>query len=403
MGAAAIPHDELERLAALDRYQILDTPREAEFDDVTKLVSEICDTPIAVVNLITRGRQWFKSEVGLGVRETPLDSSICAHAILQEGLVVVPDTTKDSRFADNPLVTGDPRLRFYAGSLLQTPDGFSIGTLCVLDTEPRELTEHQAAALETLSRHVMNLFELRRTTRRQIELNRQVEAMLEGHKRVLAMVSHDIRGPLGTIAMGSEMLMRQAPAGTHNVTAERISRAAKRAAKLADDLIDVEGLARGSLALERVPTPLSAVIDDVVDQYQPAAQRAGVELDARVVRPLAPVSGDAARLAQVLSNLISNAITHTPAGGTVRVEACSDGAAVVMSVRDSGPGVPAEFADKVFEPFWRGREDASTKGLGLGLSIVQELVHAHEGTVALKDNDGSGAHFEVRLPALAER
>jgi GAF domain-containing protein len=148
---AALHASEHQRLAALRSYDILDTPREREFDDVVKLVSDICDAPISVINLIDDGRQWFKAEVGLGVRETPIDSSLCAHAILQPGLFVVPDTTLDDRFCDNPLVIGDPRLRFYAGALLQTPDGLPLGTLCVLDYKPRQLDDTQKALLRVMA------------------------------------------------------------------------------------------------------------------------------------------------------------------------------------------------------------------------------------------------------------
>lgn len=157
------PHcpDEAERLEALRRYEILDTPIEQEFDDFTALIARICDAPIAVINLIDEDRQWFKSEIGLGVRETPLDVSICRHAILQKGLFVVPDTLEDERFKSNPLVTGKPFLRFYAGALLETPDGFPLGTLCVLDFQPRRLTPHQSRALEILARQVMTTLELR--------------------------------------------------------------------------------------------------------------------------------------------------------------------------------------------------------------------------------------------------
>jgi PAS domain S-box-containing protein len=156
----------------LSDYDILDTPAETEFDDIVRLAAEACEAPIAVVNLIDAKRQWFKAEIGLGVRETPLDVSICAHAILQPGLFVVPDTTKDPRFAGNPLVTGEPRLRFYAGALLETAGGLPLGTLCVLDHKPRELTERQAFTLKALARLTMTQLELRRTLR----LNRESEA-----------------------------------------------------------------------------------------------------------------------------------------------------------------------------------------------------------------------------------
>jgi PAS domain S-box-containing protein len=158
------PASEAARLAALESYAILDTPREREFDDVVRLAAQICETPIAVVNLVGAERQWFKAEQGLGVSETPLDISICAKAILQPGLCVVPDLALDPSFDTNPLVTGDPKLRFYAGALLETPEGLPIGTLCVLDTKPRPqgLSEAQGFALTALARQVMGQFELRK-------------------------------------------------------------------------------------------------------------------------------------------------------------------------------------------------------------------------------------------------
>ena len=150
-----------ERLAALTRYRILDTSRESGFNELTELAAEICGTPIAVVNLIASGRQWFKAEVGLGVDSTPLDTSFCGTAILQEDFLLVPDATKDERFACNPLVTADRGLRFYAGALLKSPDGFAIGTLCVLDYEPRALSGAQQRALRILARQVVAQMELR--------------------------------------------------------------------------------------------------------------------------------------------------------------------------------------------------------------------------------------------------
>ncbi|ADL00288.1 sensor histidine kinase [Brevundimonas subvibrioides] len=167
MTAADLPANETERLAALRAYDILDSEREQGFDDIVKLASAVCDAPIAVVNLIDRGRQWFKAEVGLGVRETPLETSLCAHALLQEDGMVVPDATLDPRFECNPLVSPEGGLRFYAGRLLKSRDGYVLGTLCVLDTKarPQGLTPRQEETLEILARQVMSLLELRRTVR----------------------------------------------------------------------------------------------------------------------------------------------------------------------------------------------------------------------------------------------
>ncbi|MDM9644863.1 HWE histidine kinase domain-containing protein [Rhizobium sp. S163] len=163
---------ELRRLQALDEYAILDTPNEKDFDDVARLASDICGTPIAVVNLIGDRRQFFKAEVGLGVRETPFESSFCAKAILENDFLMVPDATKDKRFDCNPLVTGEPHLRFYAGAILKNSEGLPLGTVCVLDYEPRELNELQQRTLRVLASQVMAQLELRRVAASEADARR---------------------------------------------------------------------------------------------------------------------------------------------------------------------------------------------------------------------------------------
>lgn len=183
---------ESERLAALNAYEMLDTPRERDFDEIADLASRICETPIAVVNLIAGARQFFKAEVGLGVRETPLDSSFCAKAILEEEFLYIPDATKDRRFDCNPLVTGEPGLRFYAGALLMTAEGYAIGTLCVLDYKVRELSQLQQDTLKVLARQVMRQLELRKALKDRDDAQHQ-QAVLNSEiahrmKNTLAMV-----------------------------------------------------------------------------------------------------------------------------------------------------------------------------------------------------------------------
>lgn len=157
-----IPKNEQKRLEVLWQYEVLDTVPERVFDDLTELAASICEAPIAMITLVDEKRQWFKSKVGVTVNETSRDISFCAHAILQQELFIVPDATKDARFADCPLVTGDPHIRFYAGAPLITPDGQALGTLCVIDKVPHELRPDQKRALQILSRHVMTQLELRR-------------------------------------------------------------------------------------------------------------------------------------------------------------------------------------------------------------------------------------------------
>src|SRR3982750_2999505 len=179
--ASSPPWSEVDRLAALRSYGVLDTPREAAFDEITEVASLVCKAPIALVSFVEDTRQFFKAEVGFGARETPIDVSICAHAILQRDLFVVPDTTQDARFASNRLVTGEAPIRFYAGALLESPEGLPLGTLCVLDTKPRPegLSQEQAGTLRALARAVMAQLDLRRSNEALVESERRLRSSEE--------------------------------------------------------------------------------------------------------------------------------------------------------------------------------------------------------------------------------
>ncbi len=179
---APLPPNEAERLEALRGYDILDTGHENAYDDIVRLATYICGAPIGMVSLIDEHRQWFKAVVGIEATETPRAPSICAHAILQDDLFVVPDTLEDHRFEDNEFVTGEPRIRFYAGAPLKTPNGHNLGTLCVIDQVPRKLTDAQNQALQALGRQVSSLLELRRYSselRERIEVQKRLERCLE--------------------------------------------------------------------------------------------------------------------------------------------------------------------------------------------------------------------------------
>jgi two-component system, NtrC family, sensor kinase len=197
------PSSEKQRLKVLWHYEVLDTMPEELFDDLTELAARICEAPIALISLVDEDRQWFKSKVGVSLQETSRDVSFCAHAIRQEGLFIVPDTTKDDRFARNPLVTSDPKIRFYAGAPLVTPDGHALGTLCVIDKIPRRLRPEQEQALRVLARHVMTQLELRRHTRELADASQarqsaddelaRVRAELRDLKRVLARTAAKVK------------------------------------------------------------------------------------------------------------------------------------------------------------------------------------------------------------------
>jgi GAF domain-containing protein len=187
--------NEKTRLKVLWQYEVLDTIPEALFDDLTELAARICEAPIAMISLIDEKRQWFKSKIGVSINETSRDVSLCSHAIRQSDLFIVPDATKDPRFAQNPLVTSDPKIRFYAGAPLITPDGYALGTLCVIDKVPRELRTDQKQALRILARHVVSQLELRKRSRELANTRKENREAKDQLQRLRAELAAARRNP----------------------------------------------------------------------------------------------------------------------------------------------------------------------------------------------------------------
>lgn len=390
------PPDEVERLNALAGYRIAGSPPEPIFDDLTALASHLCGAPISLITLIESDRQWIKSRVGLDIEETSRDVSFCAHAILEDGVFVVPDALADRRFADNPLVTEDPNIRFYAGSPLLTSDGHALGTLCVLDRVPRELSPEQELALAALSRAVMAHLDLHRQHEQLRELDRLKDEFV-------ALVSHELRTPLSSIRGYVELLLEGA-GGPLSEQQEKflqvVGRNGERLLTLAEDLLFLARAEAGRLPLQKAPLDLRDVVAAAVENARPVAEEKGLELRTELAGAV-PVEADRERLGQVADNLVSNAVKFTPAGGLVVVRAARHGRQALLEVVDSGIGIPAQELLHVFGRFYRttAATDAAIPGTGLGLAICRAIVDAHGGVVEVESEPGVGSTFRVRLPA----
>ncbi len=176
MKSAPLPDNEAARLAALAEYDLLDTPAEDVYDDIIRIASEICRTPISTITLVDKNRQWFKAKLRLNNTETPRDEAFCAHTILDPTeIFVVPDARVDERFFDNPSTAGQPGIVFYAGVPLTTPEGYTLGSLCVIDNRPRQLTDNQLLSLKALAKLIIAHFELRKTTARLEASQRELQ------------------------------------------------------------------------------------------------------------------------------------------------------------------------------------------------------------------------------------
>lgn len=405
---APLPSNEAERLAKLASYEVLDTKPEEAYDDIVRIASQICETPIALVSFVGAERQWFKARVGLDATETPRDLAFCAHAILQEQVFEVPNALEDSRFATNPLVTADPSIRFYAGAPLDAPGGLRLGTLCVIDMEPRQLSEGQRAALAALARQVVSQLELRLHLSKERALRDQrekvigeLEVMSEFKSRLVATVSHEMRSPLtsmlGSLRLLEEGIYGELPAEAKSAV-EVAARNAGRLARLSDDLLDLQSLQACAGPTEQVRIETSELLHAVRDEllnFRPEIE-IKVEFD-----PTAPatMTGDPDRLRQVLINLTANALRFSPAGGrvTLRSLAGSD-RALRLEVQDQGPGISLEDQAKLFLPFSQvGDTKHHSGGAGLGLAISHSIVVLHEGRIGCESEPGQGAVFYLEL------
>jgi signal transduction histidine kinase len=378
--------NESGRIAALHAYGILDTPIEAAFEDITRIAAHVCGAPIAVVNLIDENRQWFKSEIGLGVRETPLDTSICAHAILLSDFMEIPDTERDDRFRLNPLVTGAPHLRFYAGALLKTPEGHALGTVCVLDTRPRTLDDAQRTTLRALARQTMAQLELRRALAVADRANRS-------RSHLMAIAGHDLLQPLSVMTMVIDEMRRKT---TDAFDREQLEMAAVAVDQLAGNL---GRLARASRLDDDLHAPavqvlsMTDILQTVHDTWNYIASRKGLQLT--LLPCEAEVLSNAAMLQTILDNLVGNAIKYTEAGTVTVTCRVADGA-LTISIADTGRGIPARLLGKIFEAFQQ--VDPASEGLGLGLSIVKRTAELLDHPLQVVSEPGQGSTFSAIVP-----
>lgn len=425
---APFPENEKERLAALRSYGVLDTLPEQDFDDITLLASHICDTPIALVSLIDGDRQWFKSKVGIDARQTSRDLAFCAHAILAENVFEVPDAAADERFHDHPLVTGDPGIRFYAGSPLIDKDGFALGTLCVIDRKPRELAGTQREALGALGRQVIAQLELRRgmaelssTIRRLGEVEDELKATnralavardqaVEANRAkstFLANMSHELRTPLNAIIGYSEMLAEEAKElGQQEFvpTLQRILEAGRHLLAIIVDILDLSKIEAGKMTLYLEPVEIAPLVREVAGAIQPLARKRSNNVNVVLAKNPGTMYSDATKLRQVLYNLLSNACKFTENGSvTVSVsrEPGADGDMIRISVSDTGIGMNPGQLEGLFEEF--SQADPSTTrrygGTGLGLVITRRFCTMMGGHIEAGSEAGKGSCFVVTLPA----
>ena len=396
------------RLTALHATALLDSPAEPAFDRLTSLATTVLDVPVALVSLVDEDRQFFKSCIGLpepwaSLRETPLSHSFCQHVVAEQQPLIIEDARIHPLVRDN-LAIDELDVVAYMGIPLITPEGHALGSLCVIDTQPRHWTETEVTILRELAESVMTEIALRRQTQ-------AAEEALQARDELLTIIAHDLRNPVSVIHSYIQLLRpRVPPRGPADIEhlrmgLEHMGIATTRLIAQIDELLDLARLQAGqALELQLRPVDLVALAREVALEQQQTTRHHAIT----VVTSLPELCGcyDPVRIARVLSNLLSNAVKYSPDGGTITVEVSQvqDAAGVwaVLRVRDEGLGIPEAELPQIFHRFQRASNVVGRiSGTGIGLASVQQIVAAHQGTIEVASREGQGTTVSVRLPLLS--
>jgi signal transduction histidine kinase len=348
---------------------------------------------------VDRDRQWFKSHHGLDARETPRQLAFCAHAILDDHPLVVEDSIKDERFHDNPLVTGAPHVKFYAGAPLILRKNIRIGTLCVIDDHARPLSENQLQALEAIARQVVSQLELRLQLQALTRLDRTKDEFI-------SMVNHELRTPLTSINGALSLLRNQVTGELPPQSMQLVDvayRNGERLLNIVNDILDVSKLEAGKMEMHMGVLELEPFLQKAIELNRPYCEAYGCRLELHPAETggAVRVMGDEQRLLQVLSNLISNAAKFSHAGDIIELAFRRQGDRVEVGVTDHGPGIPQEKQKDLFTKFKQLSRDSNAKapGTGLGLNICKLIVEQQGGSIACDSVPGDHTTFHFTLPA----
>ena len=386
------------RLKALKEYSILDTLPDKEYDDITQLASQICGTSISTISLIDEKRQWFKSKVGLNVDSTDKNLSFCGHAIMEpDKIFTVKDSRLDERFHDNPLVIGEPRVIFYTGVPLVSPEGFAVGTLCVIDDKPKELNQEQLRSLKALSNQVVSLFELRkskmlleRLTNDLVNRNRELE-------KFARVAAHDIKSPLNNISSLTEILLHQYGSELDEegkMMMKMLDTSSQTLRELVDGILE-HSKSDHILTKNRSIFNLDKLVSQCIELLDNRNQYHFIkDYDVSLI------AVNKVALQQILLNLISNAIKYNQQPDVeIEIKFSEHDHFYKFKVKDNGIGIAEKYQSKIFDIFEvvSNEDRFGKKGTGIGLSTVKKLVEGLGGKIHVKSIVGEGALFEFTI------
>jgi signal transduction histidine kinase len=396
--APKIPLNEKERLIELDSYSILDTLPECDYDNLTAIAAEICGTPISLISLIDDKRQWFKSHHGVDATETPKEFAFCGHAInTPEDVFIVQDARTDERFHDNPLVTGDPHIIFYAGVPLVSQVGLPLGTLCVIDHKPNLLSQGQIRSLSALSNQVMNLLELRKSKVLLEQTIMELKEKNEDLERFALVAAHDLKSPLINISSLAQLFLNQYKLKLDDEGLEML----QLIISSSDNLIGlIDGLlqyskAESLLREEKTNLDLKSLIKDIKGLFN-----YDYNLNLVLKSDLTQIIVNKTAIHQILINLVTNAIKYNDKEAVeIELGVSESDTHFLFYVKDNGPGIAAKFQEKIFKIFekLKATDKFGRRGNGIGLATVKKIVEKSGGSLSVESELGMGAKFIFTL------
>jgi len=390
------PENEADRLIALRSYNIFDTAEESDFDAIASLASAICGVPIALITFIDEKRQWFKSHKGTEFTENLRELSFCTHVIASDDdILIIPDARTDERFVDNPMVTGETQVTFYAGVPLVNEDGFALGTLCVIDQQVQKLTDDQEQALKTLGRQVIDKLELRRKVASLEKANQDLLNSNVLIQKFASMAAHDIKNPLSSILLTSQALkIRQEKLGDEgckrlvdlNITST------KNLLELVEEML-AYSKSPSLLLAKKQNFELNSLINKVISLLA-VPENVGIILPNQSHKLYFSIIA----LEQILINLLSNAIRYTNKEKSyIKIRFEQDDDFYRLEVEDNGVGIAEQYHEKIFANNFTLKitDRYNKKGSGIGLSTVKDLLNVLNGNIYVKSVPGKGATFFI--------
>ena len=392
------PENEADRLIALQSYNIFDTAEESDFDAIASLASAICGVPIALITFIDEKRQWFKSHKGTEFTENLRELSFCTHVIASDDdILIVPDARLDERFVDNPMVTGETQITFYAGVPLVNEDGFALGTLCVIDQQVQTLTDDQEQALKTLGRQVIDKLELRRKVASLEKANQDLLNSNVLIQKFASMAAHDIKNPLSSILLTSQALkIRQEKLGDEgcqrlvdlNITST------KNLLELVEEML-AYSKSPSLLLAKKQNFELNSLINKVISLLA-VPENVSIILPSQSHKLYFSIIA----LEQILINLLSNAIRYTNKEKSyIKIRFEQDDDFYRLEVEDNGVGIAEQYHEKIFSNNFTLKitDRYNKKGSGIGLSTVKDLLNVLNGNIYVKSVPGEGATFFIAI------